>query len=123
MDPVVVNANEYALHSDFIDDVYAHRFGSMTLRRYSDMVLDHENDEFFSGDLLELIDADGTTAWGFTVWDNAALEQATVTEAEVRRGGRGAQGGGGRRRRWRRRRGGSRRVDAEEEVGRRESRT
>ena len=82
---MLVNANVYALHSDFLADVYGDAYPDMSQAQYSNMILDPDNDEILSGELHEFLENDGSTSFGFTVWDNPGLLSATIRFEEVLR--------------------------------------
>ncbi len=82
---MLVNANLYALHSDFLADVYGDTYPTMDQATYSQWILDPDNDEILSGEINEFLDPDGTVSFGFTVWDNPADTAATIQFSEVLR--------------------------------------
>jgi hypothetical protein len=85
VDTLMVNTNVYALHSDFLTEVYGDAYPEMSQATYSQMILDPDNDEILSGELNEFLNADGSESFGFTVWDNPAQESATIQFEEVLR--------------------------------------
>lgn len=72
-DPVpslFVNPNEFALHWDFLRAVFGDELPNLTRLEYAEMVLDPENRRFYTGNVTEYINADGSQSFGFTVWDD-----------------------------------------------------
>lgn len=82
---MLVNANVYALHSDFLADVYSDAYPDMDQATYSQMILDPDDDEILSGEVHEYLNTDGSTAYGFTIWDNPGREDATIRFEEALR--------------------------------------
>ncbi|MFN7145424.1 MAG: PEP/pyruvate-binding domain-containing protein, partial [Myxococcota bacterium] len=80
---VVVNANRYSLHYDFLVEAFPDAFGTLTWEQYATMILDRSRRRYFGGDVSEYIDADGTRRFGFIVWDDPADPTSTVTYDEV----------------------------------------
>jgi len=82
---LLVNANVYPLHSDFLADVYGDTYPGIDQATYSQWILDPDNDEILSGEINEYLDPDGSVSFGFTVWDDPADSGATILFDEVLR--------------------------------------
>ncbi len=85
VETLLVNANIYSLHSEFLADVYEDAYPDMTQELYSQMILDPEDDEILSGEINEYLNVDGSVSFGFTVWDNPARSDHTIRFEEVLR--------------------------------------
>jgi hypothetical protein len=80
---VFVDAQRYALHQDFLSEVFPEEFSGLTSETYAEMVLNPDERVFYSGSLTEYIDADGETFLGFRVWDRGQVVEETVTLEEI----------------------------------------
>lgn len=72
-DPVAtmfVNANRFELHYDFLLYVFGDLFPGLSEWAYAELVLDPEDRRFFTGNVAEFVEADGSTIFGFTTWDD-----------------------------------------------------
>jgi hypothetical protein len=78
-----VDANRYLLHYDFIVEVFGDRFVGLTPVDYIGLVLDPAQREFYSGTVGQYLRTDGTTVYGFTVWDDLSDPAGGLTQAEV----------------------------------------
>ncbi|MFK7927795.1 MAG: PEP/pyruvate-binding domain-containing protein [Myxococcota bacterium] len=80
-----VNPNQYKLHWDFIQDVFAEEFAGVHRTQYAEMVLDPSNRRFYTGNVSEYVNADGSTSFGFTVWDDRGDLERTLTYEDALR--------------------------------------
>jgi len=78
-----VDANRYLLHYDFITDVFGDRFPGLTPVDYVDLVLSRERREYYTGTIGQYLRADGTTLYGFTVWDDLSDPTGGLVQADV----------------------------------------
>ena len=78
-----VNANVYALHYDFLREVFPELFGTMTWEQYAAMLVDLDVRRYFGGNVSEYIEVDGSRRFGFIVWDRPEQLASTVTYEEV----------------------------------------
>jgi len=75
--PLLANANEFELHSEFLWRTFPDEFPDMNQELYRELVLGSDR-PFASGNLVELT-IDGETRWGFVIWDRPAEADETVT--------------------------------------------
>jgi hypothetical protein len=78
-----VNANDFALHYDFLRYMFGDLLPGLTQYQYAEMVLDPENRRFYTGNVAEFIEADGGSIYGFTVWDDGRFPSRALTYADA----------------------------------------
>jgi pyruvate,water dikinase len=78
-----VNANLYALHYDFLREVFPDAYATMTWEQYVAMIIDRDVRRYYGGNVTEYLEPDGTRRFGFIVWDDPADANSTVTYEEV----------------------------------------
>ncbi len=79
--PLVQNANRYAVHMDFLREMF---FPGLTLQTYSELVTTRATRKYFAGNLIRINDPELGVLYGFTVY-TAANASEQLEPAEVRR--------------------------------------
>ncbi|GDX81562.1 hypothetical protein LBMAG42_33730 [Deltaproteobacteria bacterium] len=67
-----VNSQRYALHYDFLREVFPEAYGSLAWDDYVAMIINPAKRVYWGGDLSEYIETDGAHRFGFIVWDDPA---------------------------------------------------
>ncbi|MFT7519813.1 MAG: pyruvate,water dikinase [Kiritimatiellia bacterium] len=76
---VFVNSNRFELHFDFMLHVFGELFPGLSRNQYAELVLDPENRRFWTGNVFEMRQGDGSIVFGYTVWDDVRDESRTLT--------------------------------------------
>lgn len=80
--PLVLNAQEYELHSDMLAEAFADLYPGLQHADYVRMVLD-DPPVYYSGNLARYIEPGGGLVFGFTIWDDPADPATTITLDEA----------------------------------------
>ncbi|MCB9758580.1 MAG: hypothetical protein H6739_01945 [Alphaproteobacteria bacterium] len=78
-----LNANAYTLHYDLMVEGFPDMFPGLTRQEYVNMVLEPTEKRYSAGNLAQYLAPGGGTFYGFTVWDDPAVESRTATYEEV----------------------------------------
>ncbi len=78
-----VDSNRYLLHYDFIVEVFGDRFPGLTPVDYVTLVLHPTEREYYTGTIGQYLRTDGSTLYGFTVWDDLTDPEAALTAEEA----------------------------------------
>jgi pyruvate,water dikinase len=82
-EPLFLDVDAYPLHWMLLAEAFPDAFPGMDLTTYSQMVIDADHREYFSGELIEFTEAGGST-FGFTVWADPIRPAEAVTLDELR---------------------------------------
>ncbi len=78
---LLINAQRYPLHYDFLTNVFSEYYAGLTAEQYETMVLDSDHRDYYVGALLRFVEPCGTIRYGFTVeqdlenFDPLSMEQ------------------------------------------------
>jgi len=78
-----VNSQRYALHYDFLREVFPDTYGALAWDSYVAMVIDPERRVYWGGDVADYHEAGGARRYGFIVWDDPADIATVPTYDEV----------------------------------------
>lgn len=76
-----VDSGRYALHYDFLREVFPETYGTLAWEAYVAMVIDPDRRVYWGGDVAEYVESGGRTRFGFIVWDDPA-DPATLPAYE-----------------------------------------
>lgn len=79
------DANTYDLHYDMLSQAFPDVFPGLSFDDYVTMVVEPDVRTYYSGDVATWIGAGGTLTYGFTVWDDPARVETTITLADATR--------------------------------------
>ncbi len=78
-----VNSQRYALHYDFLREVFPEHYGELGWMAYVAMIIEPDRRDYWGGDVSEYIEVDGSHRFGFIVWDDPAVPSSAPTYEEV----------------------------------------
>lgn len=79
------DANTYDLHYDMLSQAFPDLFPGLSFEDYVAMVVEPDVRSYYSGDVATWIGAGGALTYGFTVWDDPARIETTITQADATR--------------------------------------
>lgn len=78
-----VNSQRYALHYDFLREVFPDPYANLAWDAYVAMIISPPDRVYWGGDVAEYIEVDGTRRFGFIVWDDPADASTAPAYEEV----------------------------------------
>ncbi len=79
------DANTYDLHYDMLSQAFPDIFPGLSFEDYVTMVVEPDLRTYYSGDVATWIGAGGALTYGFTIWDDPARVETTITLADATR--------------------------------------